>query len=268
MALSEENLEDVILSEKRDDWNAMLLGDCTDTFTANATDNFFPRMCCNTNKKHNKSEPGVFREEFRCTGMLCLCGKTFCCCDRKSNKYKFSCKSLNKRTPEDCGDGPMSKYSKVPGESVNVTSTNRDFEHINMVWRLMNKPRKNCPIFTPKRNVEYDGIHSKPLPFVKLSLKDSVFFFIHSYYIFNTLYQSFYLDLNQNSICKRNKKPQALYSTAGVIIRQRRNIYPRVRGCMKKSVYISFFPKSLTVLKMSHSAHSLSLYFAKPYSLY
>ena len=89
----------------------------------------------------------------------------------------------------------MSKYRKVLGETVNVTSTNRGFEHINMVWRLMNKPRKNYPIFTPKGNVEYDGIHTKPLPFVKLSLKDSVFVFIHSYYIFNTHISIFLLRL-------------------------------------------------------------------------
>ena len=45
-----------------------------------------------------------------------------------SNKYKFNSKGLNKRTLEDCGDGPMSKYRKVLEEAVNVTSTNRGFE--------------------------------------------------------------------------------------------------------------------------------------------
>ena len=43
LALSEENLEDVILSEKRSEWNQMRSNDCTDNFTANATDNFFPQ---------------------------------------------------------------------------------------------------------------------------------------------------------------------------------------------------------------------------------
>ena len=54
LVLSQEKLVDVILPEKRDDWNAMHSGDCTDISTANATDNFSPRMCCNTHKKHHR----------------------------------------------------------------------------------------------------------------------------------------------------------------------------------------------------------------------
>ena len=126
LALSKENLEDFILTEKRDKWNAMLSGDCTDTFSANATDNFFLRKCCNTHKKHNKREPGLSAEEFRNSERLCLCSKTYCCYDRKSNKSKFSSKGLSKRALEDCGDGP--KYRKVLDESVKVTSANRGFK--------------------------------------------------------------------------------------------------------------------------------------------
>ena len=48
-------------------------------------------------KKHDKREPGLFKEEFRCTEMLCLCSKTYCCYDNKSDKFKFSSKGLNKR---------------------------------------------------------------------------------------------------------------------------------------------------------------------------
>ena len=59
LALSEENLEDVILPEKRAEWNLLRSKDCTDDFTANATDNFFPRTCCNVHKKHDKRESRV-----------------------------------------------------------------------------------------------------------------------------------------------------------------------------------------------------------------
>ena len=111
LALSEENLEDVVLPEKRAEWDKVCSKDCSDNFTANATDNFFPGTCCNTHKKHDKREPGLFKEEFRCAEMLCLCSKTNCCYDKHTNKYKFSSKGLNKRTLEDCGDGgPMTKY--------------------------------------------------------------------------------------------------------------------------------------------------------------
>ena len=76
LALSEENVEDIILPEKRNEWEAIRSRDCTDSFTANATSNFFPRTCCSAHKKHDKREPGLFEEEFRCSEM-CLCSKTF-----------------------------------------------------------------------------------------------------------------------------------------------------------------------------------------------
>ena len=44
LALSEENLEDVIVPEKRADWNQLLSKDCIDKITANATENFFPEL--------------------------------------------------------------------------------------------------------------------------------------------------------------------------------------------------------------------------------
>ena len=40
LALSEEILEDVFVPEKRAEWDQLRSKDCTDNFTANATDNF------------------------------------------------------------------------------------------------------------------------------------------------------------------------------------------------------------------------------------
>ena len=96
LALSEENLEDVIVPGKRPEWDQLRSKDCNDNFTANATDNFFPRTCCIIHKKLDKREPGLFKEEFRRAEMLCLCSKTYCCYDEQTNKYKFSSKGLNK----------------------------------------------------------------------------------------------------------------------------------------------------------------------------
>ena len=147
LALSEENLEDVILPEKRAEWDQLRSKDCTDNFTANATDNYFPRTCCNAHKKHDKREPGLFKEEFRCSEMLCLCSKTYCCYDKQVNKYKFSSKGLNKRTLEDCGDGSMSKYRKVLEEAVNVTSTNRGFRTIQHSVATFEQTKKRLSYF-------------------------------------------------------------------------------------------------------------------------
>ena len=50
LALSEENLEDVILPEKRAEWDQLRSRNCIDNFTADATDKFFPRTCCNSTR--------------------------------------------------------------------------------------------------------------------------------------------------------------------------------------------------------------------------
>ena len=163
LALSEENLEDNILPEKRSEWEAIRLRGCTDSFTANATGNLFRRKCCTAHKKHNKREPGPFKDEFKCSEMLCLCSKAYCCYDRKSNKYKFGSKGLNQRNLEDCGDGPMSKYRKVLEEAVNVTSTNRGFRPMKYSVATYEQTKKGLSCFYPKLLVEENGKHTKPL---------------------------------------------------------------------------------------------------------
>ena len=94
LALSEENLEDISLPEKTNEWEAIPSRDCTDSCIANATSNIFPGTCFTAHKKHEKREPGLFEEKFSCSEMLCLCSKTYCCYDRKNNEYRFSKKRL------------------------------------------------------------------------------------------------------------------------------------------------------------------------------
>ena len=163
LALSEENLKDIILPEKRNEWEAIRSRDCTNSFTAKATGNFFPRTCCTTHKKHDKREPGLFKEDFMCSEMLCLGSTTYSCYDRKSNKYKFSSKDLNKRTLEDSGDGPMSKNRKVLEHAVNVASTKRGFRRLKHNVANYEQTKKGLSYFYPKGLAEEDGIHTEPL---------------------------------------------------------------------------------------------------------
>ena len=120
--------------------------DCVDSFTADAVANFFPRTCCVKHKQHDTRERGLFKEDFRCTDMLCLCSKTYCCYDATSNKFKFSSEGLNKRVLEQSGDGPLEKHRRVLNEKVNVTSNNRGFRTITLLPPL-NKLRKVCLTF-------------------------------------------------------------------------------------------------------------------------
>ena len=131
LALAEKELEDCIKPEMRPEWQNLQSIDCVDSLTAVAVANFFPRTCCVKHKQHDKGEPVLFKEEFRCTEMLCLCSNTYCCSDVTSNKLKFSSKGLNKRKLEQSGGGPLEKYRRVLNEKVNVTSNNRGFRTNN-----------------------------------------------------------------------------------------------------------------------------------------
>ena len=148
---------------KKQKWEALRQRDCNDSFQADAIQNFFPRTCCSKHKKHDTREPGLFKDEFRCMEMICLCSKTYCCYDAQSDKYKFSSKGLNKRTLEENGDGPMEKYRRVMDEIINLTSTNRGFRTINHCVAKYEKTKKGLSCFYPKRIVQSDGIHTAQL---------------------------------------------------------------------------------------------------------
>ena len=92
LALAHENLYKCIQPEMRSIWNEMRSNGCTDFFHATSTSNFFPRICCDKHIKHDKREPGLFKEEFRCTEMLCLCGKTNCCYNSVTEKLSSAAK--------------------------------------------------------------------------------------------------------------------------------------------------------------------------------
>ena len=95
--------------------------------------------------------------------MLCLCSKTYCCYDNKTDKFKFRSRGLNKRSLEDSGDRPMSKYRRVLAEAINLTSTNRGFRTINHMSATYEQTKKGLIYFYPKRQVQDNGIHTKPM---------------------------------------------------------------------------------------------------------
>ena len=163
LALAHENLYECIKPEMRRIWNEMRSNDCTDVFHANSASNFFPRTCCEKHVKHDKREPGLFKEEFRCTEMLCLCSKTYCCYNSVTNKTKFSSKGLSKSVLEENSDGPLQKYRRVLDDAVNIASTNRGFRTMNHQIQTYEQTKKGLSFFYPKRIVDGDGIHTTPL---------------------------------------------------------------------------------------------------------
>ena len=87
LALAKKELEDCIRPGMRAEWQRLRSNDCVDNFTADALATFFPSTCFLKHKQHDKREPGLFKEDFRCTEMFCLCSKTYCCYDVTSIKF-------------------------------------------------------------------------------------------------------------------------------------------------------------------------------------
>ena len=175
LALSEKELNHCIQEESKVEWELMRTNVCNNDFTAKATTKFLPTTCCTEHEKQDKREPGLSKEDFRFTEMLCLCSKTYCCYSSNSNRYKFSSKSLNKRSLEDCGDGPMAKYRKVLDEIFNVTSTNRGFRTVQHSVATYEQTKKGPSFFYPKRIVDVDGIHTRLLNFQTIFLCSVIF---------------------------------------------------------------------------------------------
>ena len=158
LAVAEKELEDCIRPERRAEWQRFRSNDCVNNFTADAVASFFPRRCCVKHKQHDQREPRLFKEEFRCTEMLCLCSKTYCCYDVTSKNLKFSSKGLNKRVLEQNADGPLEKYRRVLNEKVSVTSNNRGFRTSNHSVATYEQVKKGLSYFYPKTIVETDGV--------------------------------------------------------------------------------------------------------------
>ena len=57
----------------------------------------------------------------------------------------------------------MAKYRKVLDEVINVTSTNRGFRTVHHSVATYEQTKKGPSYFYPKRTVDADGVHTRPL---------------------------------------------------------------------------------------------------------
>ena len=120
--------------------------------------------------KHDKRDHALFKEDFHCLEMICLCSKTYFCDDSLADKNNFGTKGLIKRPLEDCGFRPKSKHRKLLEEIVNVTSTRGGCLTYNMLLPHMSKQRRDCPISNPKKCPARWKTQSVPLKRVVVSL--------------------------------------------------------------------------------------------------
>ena len=178
MALSEDKVEELIRPEMKLMWEMNRENDCRDDFRADEHYNFFPKNCCQQHCKIDQRTPGLFKEEIRCTEMVALCSKTYCCFDEPTRITKLSCKGLNKNW---LIDEPINKYRAVLEEKERVITCNRGFRVVGngkvCTYELM---KNGLSDFYPKRIVLSDGIHTKPLNLQSLILNLFIYMFLTS----------------------------------------------------------------------------------------
>ncbi len=57
----------------------------------------------------------------------------------------------------------MAKFRKVLDEFIDITSTNRGFRTVHHSVAIFAQTKKGLSYFYPKRIVDADGIHTRPL---------------------------------------------------------------------------------------------------------
>ena len=72
LALAVNNILECIKQDMVGEWSFIGIEDYTDEFEADSMGNFLPRNCCNAHAQFDKREPGLFKEVFRSTEMICL----------------------------------------------------------------------------------------------------------------------------------------------------------------------------------------------------
>ena len=162
MAIAGDTIEDIIRPEMMEEWRRQRQQDCRDNFEADGIMNFFPRNCCHQHNRFDQRTPGLFKEEFRCTEMVALCSKTYCCYCSITNALKLSSKGLNHSSI--INDNPMEKYLMVMNTKEKIITCNRGFRVMtNRAVYTYELRKSGLSYFYPKRKVRDDGIHTDPL---------------------------------------------------------------------------------------------------------
>ena len=109
------------------------------------------RTRCAKQKKHDKREPGLFKEEGKFSERLCLCSEIYYSYDAGSKHLNFNSKGLNRMLLES-GDDPLQKLGKTLDDALIIKSTNRSF-------RTNDQTKRRLTYFNPEEIFEDDGIH-------------------------------------------------------------------------------------------------------------
>ena len=109
--------------------------------------------------KFQSRTPGLFKEEFRGTEMVCLNAKTYVVYDSDGDKTKFSCKGAQKKFVTD----PKTIYKKVLDTKTPASTTNRSFRKKDNTMWTYTLDKKAFTYEYWKREILDDGVSTVPL---------------------------------------------------------------------------------------------------------
>ena len=162
LAFAEENLFDCDRPEKKDSKGKMRENDSEIHLEKIEIQIFFHECLVALTRNTINESLDCLKKDLGIRG-CCLCSKTFCCFDDKSDKIKFSSKGLNKIVLEESRHGPMAKYKKLLDEAINLISINKRFGTIHHMVAAYEQTKKGLSYFYPKKQVQDGGRHKKSL---------------------------------------------------------------------------------------------------------
>ena len=157
-ALAKKNLSDLIKEELKTKYTNAIYNQC-EKKSIDASENWFPRDCCEKHRIHDNREPGLMKQEYEGDLFIGLCSKTYILENKLDSKLKFSTKGLSKNALQD----PLNQFKKVLFTGVTESGLNKGFRVKNNTIFTYEQTRAGLSYFYCKRIVLEDGISTKPL---------------------------------------------------------------------------------------------------------
>ena len=156
-SISKENLEDIVLLEKRQMFTENISSQCH-LKQINPDVNFLPRNCCREHAKFDSREPGLFKLEFSGKKFIGLCSKTYIV-SQSEKDYKMSTKGVNKNKILN----PQYTFESVLSNATSQNVTNMGIKLKCNTLFTYEQEKCGFSYLYCKRRVLDDGIHTTPL---------------------------------------------------------------------------------------------------------
>lgn len=154
MAISGISLDSVINPQCLEEYRHGLYNHCRDG-GQDVPRRWFPRRCCQQHNTYDLRTPLLFKLEYEGNEVVGLCSKTYLVAG-DDNSVKFSCKGINKRSI----NSPLHSFASVLQTR---KSWSRGFRAKDNTVFTYEQRRRGLTYFYCKRQVQNDGIHTKPL---------------------------------------------------------------------------------------------------------